>query len=135
MNATERREPAAETRRHPGGSKCRECFPGANELAAASRLSSAGLGRKRSLGGGLHSDCAARLAVGASSSGERRLTLPGQDVGPGPPEAAGGAAAGAEGGRLSERGGAARPAALLHRRVLPVPAEEGEACQRLPGVG
>lgn len=63
------------------------------------------------------------------------VTVSGQDVGSGPSEAAGGAAAGAEGGRLSECGGAARPAALLLHRVLPLPAEEGEARHRLPGVG
>ncbi len=69
------------------------------------------------------------------SERERRVTVPGQDVGSGPSEASGGAAAGAEGGGLSERGGAARPAALPLHRVLPVPAEEGEAHHRLPGVG
>lgn len=55
---TERK--AARTLRHPGGSKCRECFPGANGLAAASSL-----GRKRSLGGGADS------VSGAGGGGSR----------------------------------------------------------------
>lgn len=63
------------------------------------------------------------------------MTVPGQDVGSGPSEAAGGAAAGAEGGGLSECGGAAGPPALFLHRVLPVPPEEGEARHGLPGVG
>lgn len=58
-----------------------------------------------------------------------------QDVGSGASEAPGGAAAGAEGGRVSERGGAAGPAALPLHRVLPAPPEEGETRCRLPGVG
>lgn len=60
---------------------------------------------------------------------------PGHDVCSGASEAAGGAAAGAEGGWMSERGGAARPAALLLHRVLQLPVKEGEAHHRLPGVG
>lgn len=65
----------------------------------------------------------------------REATISGQDVGAGPSEAAGGAAVGAEAGGLSERGDAAGPAALPALRGLPVPAEEGEARPRLPGLG
>lgn len=70
-----------------------------------------------------------------ASQREQRVLVPGQDVGSGPSEAAGGAAAGAEGCGLFECGGAARPAALLLHGGLTLSAEEGEARHRLPGVG
>lgn len=76
-----------------------------------------------------------RRALLSETGGLQFGLVRGHHVGPGAPEAAGGAAAAAEGGRLPERGGAAGPAALLHCRVLPVAPQEGEAHQRLPGLG